>query len=74
MIPATVLSLYAAYQSWIDSLLSQCTHNSDGTVTIPADLVARLRFYTVTDYAYIPDEEKVGILEHAKEIERSATH
>lgn len=54
------LAAYAheAWSGWMRYLWRLSTENEDGTVTIPADLVARWQRQTNTEYADLPENEK----------------
>jgi hypothetical protein len=49
---------HESWSGWLEYLFSKSTSNADGTVTIPADLVARWRRQMKTDYAKLPESEK----------------
>lgn len=54
------LAAYAhdAWAGWMEYLFSKCTHNDDGTVTIPAWAVTRWQRQMQTPYADLPEMEK----------------
>lgn len=57
-----------AWAGWMSYLFNKCTLNDDGTVTIPADLVARWQYQVSTPYAQLPNEMKRGDREQAERI------
>jgi|GEM_PF-4957665 hypothetical protein len=49
---------HASWAHWMTYLFSQCTHNADGSLTIPADLVSHWQRQIDTDYADLTEREK----------------
>jgi len=49
---------HEAWAGWMRFLFRMATTNDDGSVTIPADLVARWQRQTKTPYADLPENEK----------------
>jgi len=66
------LACYAheAWSGWMDYLFKQSRENEDGTVTIPADLVARWRRQMGTTYADLPSKKSESDRREAAEILR----
>lgn len=56
---------HRAWVGWMDYMFSKSSVNDDGSVTIPADLVARWKRQMVTPYSNLPDLERVSDLTEA---------
>lgn len=48
------------WSGWMNYMFSKCTHNPDGSVTIPPDLVERWTRQMNTDYIDLPENEKTS--------------
>lgn len=61
------LAAYAheAWAGWMRYMFRFCTVNSDGTVTMDADKVARWKRQMETEYADLPEAEKTSDREQA---------
>jgi len=53
---------------WMTYLLDNCVQNEDGSVTIPADKVARWKRQINTEYAELSEEEQKSDIEQALKI------
>ena len=51
---------HKAWSGWMRYMFSKATDNLDGTVTIPESLVSRWKRQMNTDYADLPETEKVS--------------
>ena len=56
---------HASWADWMRYLFRFCTVNSDGTVTMDADKVARWKRQMETEYADLTEAEKVSAREQA---------
>lgn len=61
---------HEAWSGWMNYLFARCTDNEDGSVTIPASLVARWKRQAATDYPDLSDEEKDTDIDEAQKILR----
>lgn len=60
-----------AHQQWADwmhYLFDKSTHNPDGSVTIPPDLVRRWKRQMETSYPHLPENEQKSDREEARKI------
>jgi hypothetical protein len=67
MMTRDLLAEYAhqAWAGWMKYMFSKGTLNPDGTITIPDWAVTRWTRQMLTDYADLPESEKVSDLEEA---------
>lgn len=56
---------HRAWSGWMTYLFSKSSVNEDGSVTIPAESVARWKRQMVTPYSNLPDLERVSDLDEA---------
>lgn len=56
------------WSHWMKYLFSQCTENSDGSISIPKDKVERWKRQMKTDYKDLSEKEKQSDLEQADKI------
>lgn len=49
---------HSQWAGWMEYLFSKSTHNIDGSITIPPELVARWRRQTAASYEELPENEK----------------
>src|SRR6266849_3408104 len=49
---------HASWAHWMAYLFSKCSKNSDGSMTIPAELVGRWGKQTYTNFAHLSETEK----------------
>ncbi len=61
------LAKYAheAWSGWMKYMFVKCEINDDGTMTIPADLVARWTRQSSTAYEDLPAEEQLSDVDEA---------
>lgn len=59
---------HQSWSGWMSYLFSRSTFNADGTVTIPADLVARWQRQIQTSYVDLPELEKISDRDEADAI------
>lgn len=59
------------WSHWMNYLFRVTIANPDGSVTIPADKVARWRRQAVTPYEEVPDAEREGDREQADKVLRA---
>lgn len=65
-----VLSAYAhdTWGGWMRYMFSKSTRNTDGTVTIPADLVSRWERQMNSFYHELPEEEQRSDIREAEKM------
>jgi hypothetical protein len=73
----TALAQYAhddAWSGWMRYLLSKCTHNDDGSATIPAWAVERWQRQITTPFTDLPESERASDYDEADAMLAAIAH